>query len=207
MTFIELQQALTEKGIQPKIEAGRLKLDAPKGALTLELKAALQKHKAAIIASLNNQQNDKVDIREEFFSEGGIQNKNPTPNQSMALMGSSPKPLFVVSHLRVMEIIFEEVKKEWGNANLANKLNTQLVEWKFNVCIHHEREEDSWGFYKLPLSELTLCGNSCIDELLPTLEKQVLCEFGSLLEYKNPYWDWNLQLTLPSNQPNGGTDS
>jgi hypothetical protein len=52
MTFDSLLDALSAAGVLLAVEDGRLRIDAPAGALTPELRAALAEHKAALLAHL-----------------------------------------------------------------------------------------------------------------------------------------------------------
>jgi hypothetical protein len=52
MTAVELHRRLWDLGVRLSAVEGRLRVDAPRGALTGELKAALTVHKVAILAIL-----------------------------------------------------------------------------------------------------------------------------------------------------------
>ena len=57
MTPVEILKRVSDAGIILEAVEERLRVDAPRGALTLELRQALAEHKAQILEHLNQQDN------------------------------------------------------------------------------------------------------------------------------------------------------
>src|SRR5262249_9409213 len=96
MSIVDFINNLTACGVRFRVESGRLKVDAPKGTLTPELKAALIEHKDDILAMLKRQESSQEPSSEINLDDPSLtddQREEPAPSfYPLLIEGSTPMP-------------------------------------------------------------------------------------------------------------------
>ena len=110
MTAQSLLSQLREKGVQLKVSgADRLVIDAPKGALTSELRSALADHKTEILKTLQSQQQDDQEITE--VAPPAVAPTEPAPAEESAPAAATAVADTADEELMPSSSIAEEVKR------------------------------------------------------------------------------------------------
>jgi hypothetical protein len=110
MTAQSLLSQLREKGVQLKVSgADRLVIDAPKGALTSELRSALADHKAEILKALQGQPQDDQEITE--VAPPAVAPTEPAPAEESAPAATTAVADTADEELMPTSSIAEEIKR------------------------------------------------------------------------------------------------
>lgn len=194
----------TARGIQFRIEEGRLKVDAPKGALTSELKTELLTRKGEILTLLL-QQLPKSSQEVTTLPVTSLTEEQTTSFVPLKFEGTSPPTdnqwTIPVARAHVAANVLEDFSSKFPSSVIATNASYQPqqppISWHFTLTINHqgEHDEDRTGKLRGPF-QLALSDVSSPEHILPKIEAALTDreQFSPMLAFTNPSWRWSLQI-------------